>query len=145
LRKIVNEKEKFFMITDVDQKPIFFTNTINSFLHLLFVGRNSALRTGGKGPEYAIFSYFAEDKIIGFLNISDSKTFYRIEKAQKTQISNRCSNLAFNKSLIGKNILKNTFGNKILFKLENLILSPRFSTSGVRVNSLLIFKKSINN
>lgn len=119
LRYEILNGEVFYKIPDVHTMRPFFMTIVSDSNHWLFVSGNGGISAGRKNPEWALFPYCTDDKIIDTAEITGSKTIIRIQQKDKKVIwepfsvrSEACFN-------IRRNLYQNRFSNKVIFEEIN--------------------------
>ena len=119
--------EVFFKISNVDSMRPFFMSIVSSSNHWLFMSSNGGISAGRKNPDFALFPYYTDDKIIDSSNHTGSKSIFLIEKGKSRYLWEPFSdnqNKIYNTT---RNLYKNTFGNKIIFEEKNHDLCVDFA------------------
>ena len=108
--------EVFFKISNVDSMRPFFMSVVSSSNHWLFMSSNGGISAGRKNPDFALFPYYTDDKIIDSSNHTGSKSIFLIEKGKSRYLWEPFSDNQNKIYNITRNLYKNTFGNKIIFE-----------------------------
>jgi len=120
------ENESFYKISNNDAMRPFFMSIVSDSNHWMFISSNGGLTAGRKDAEFALFPYYTDDKITESVEVTGSKTIFRVEKNGKTYLwepfSVRCEGI-YN---ISRNLYKNSYGNKIIFEEINQDLKLTF-------------------
>ena len=77
---VLIDGEVFFKISNVDSMRPFFMSVVSSSNHWLFMSSNGGISAGRKNPDFALFPYYTDDKIIDSSNHTGSKSIFLIEK-----------------------------------------------------------------
>ncbi|MEJ2584849.1 MAG: hypothetical protein P8Z38_07340 [Robiginitalea sp.] len=136
------EGEVFYKITHSEQMRPFFMSLVSDSNHWMFLSSNGALTAGRKNSEYALFPYYTDDKITESLEVTGSKTVFRIHKGNKELLWEPFSNRYEGLYRIRRNLYKNTYGNKVLFEEENLDLDLVFAYQWNTSNRFGFVKKA---
>lgn len=119
LKKVNIEGQPFFKITNHDQIRPFFMSIVSDSNHWMFISSNGGLTAGRKNSEYALFPYYTDDKITESVEITGSKSIFRIYKEGNPHIWEPFSIRNEGKYHTTRNLYKNKFGNKIIFEEIN--------------------------
>ena len=141
------DNESFIRISDADEIRTFFMNIVSDSNHWMFVSSNGGISAGRKNPEFALFPYYTEDKIIESSDITGSKTIFHIHEEGQVKIWEPFKSIFSHAYKTRRNIYKNLQGNKILFEEINLDLQLTFRYQWNSSNLYGFVKKSelINN
>lgn len=118
--------ELFYKISDVHTMPPFFMSIVSDSNHWLFVSSNGGISAGRKNPEYALFPYYTDDKIIDTAEITGSKTIIRVHENGEIKIWEPCSIRSEGNFSISRNLYQNRYSNKIIFEEINHDLGLQF-------------------
>ncbi|MBE0652495.1 MAG: hypothetical protein IH594_01775, partial [Bacteroidales bacterium] len=120
-------KEAFFRMAGYDSLRPFFMSIVSSSNHWMFVSSNGGITSGRISPDFALFPYYTDDKIIESAESTGSKSIIRVRNGEETLVwepfSVRCSK-AF---IISRNLYKSVYGNKIVFEEVNHSLELSFA------------------
>lgn len=120
------EGEPFFKISNSDLMRPFFMSIVSNSNHWMFIASNGGLSAGRKDSENALFPYYTDDKITESADITGSKTILLVHKADKIQRWEPFSERFDGMYTITRNLLKSTYGNKIVFEEVNHDLGLTF-------------------
>jgi hypothetical protein len=123
---IKTEKEKWFKISNFDEMRPFFMNVVSDSNHWMFISSNGGLSAGRKNSEYALFPYYTDDKITDMAETTGSKTIIRVNTDGSTHLWEPFSEKQAGIYNVSRNLLKNWYGNKILFEEINHDLGLTF-------------------
>ncbi|NNE03679.1 MAG: hypothetical protein HKN52_10990, partial [Eudoraea sp.] len=87
--------------------------------HWMFISSNGGLSAGRKNSEYSLFPYYTDDKITESVEITGSKTIFRVHLKNKVALWEPFSERFEGLYKISRNLYKNNFGNKIIFEEIN--------------------------
>jgi hypothetical protein len=136
------ENEKFFKIPDCDSMRPFFMSIVSDSNHWMFISSNAALTAGRKNPEYALFPYYTDDKIIESSEITGSKSIFKINDGNDQKIWEPFSDRFTHKYKISRNLYKSIYGNKVMFEEINHDLGLTFRTKWQSSNLYGFVKQS---
>ena len=136
------EGEAFYKISHSEQMRPFFMSLVSDSNHWMFLSSNGALTAGRKNSEFALFPYYTDDKITESLEVTGSKTIFRVRKGGRELLWEPFSNRYEGLYKIRRNLYKNTYGNKIIFEEENLDLDLVFSYQWNSSNQFGFVKKA---
>lgn len=126
LSKILIEGESFYRISNSDSMRPFFMSIVSESDHWMFISSNGGLSAGRKNAEYSIFPYYTDDKITESVDITGSKSIFKIQIANKSFIWEPFSERFDGMYRITRNLYKSIYGNKILFEEVNHDLDLTF-------------------
>ena len=118
--------EIFFKISQVDEMRPFFTSIVSDSNHWLFVSSNGGISAGRKNPDFALFPYYTDDKIMDTAEITGSKTIFRVNRNNETILWEPFSIRSEGNFKISRNLYQNRFSNKIIFEEINIDLGLCF-------------------
>ena len=124
---VLIDGEVFFKISNVDSMRPFFMSVVSSSNHWLFMSSNGGISAGRKNPDFALFPYYTDDKIIDSSNHTGSKSIFLIEKDKSRYLWEPFGNDQNKIYNTTRNLYKNTFGNKIIFEEKNHDLCVDFA------------------
>ncbi len=121
------EGENYFRIANSDAMRPFFMSIVSDANHWLFIASNGGLSAGRKNAENALFPYYTDDKITESAEITGNKTILLVHKGGgEVQPWEPFSERYEGRYRISRNLLKSTYGNKILFEEVNRDLELTF-------------------
>ncbi|MGB5236923.1 MAG: hypothetical protein WBN59_04760 [Flavobacteriaceae bacterium] len=126
LENVQIDNEGYFKITHSDQMRPFFMSIVSDSNHWMFISSNGGLTAGRKNAQYALFPYYTDDKITESVEITGSKTIFRVNIQDQNYLWEPFSERLFGKHKISRNLYKNHYGNKILFEEINQDLGLTF-------------------
>ena len=126
ISRVIIEDEKFFRITNNDFMRPFFMSIVSDSNHWMFIASNGGLTAGRKNSEYALFPYYTDDKITESFETTGSKSIFRVDRGDKTQVWEPFSIRSDGFYKTTRNLYKNTYGNKIIFEEQNHDLGLTF-------------------
>ncbi|MDW5287550.1 hypothetical protein [Formosa sp. PL04] len=126
-KSIEINNETFFKISNSNVMRPFFMSIVSDSNHWMFVSSNGGLTAGRKDCDSALFPYNTDDKITESVEITGSKTIFKIHKKKKTLLWEPFSNRFEGVYKIQRNLYKNSFGNKIIFEEINKSLGLAYS------------------
>lgn len=118
--------EQFFKINQVDSMRPFFMSIVSDANHWMYIASNGGLTAGRKNPEYALFPYYTDDKIIDSAEITGSKSIFQVQTPEGWQVWEPFSERFSYRYAITRNLYKSVYGNKILFEEINHDLGLTF-------------------
>jgi len=122
---IVDDVE-YYKITNHDMMRPFFMTVVSASDHWLFISSNGALSAGRKNSNSSLFPYYTEDKIIDSLEITGSKSLFKVEKKSKTYLWEPFTERYSGIYRLKRNLYKSRIGNRILFEETNEDLELSF-------------------
>jgi len=126
MQVVQHENESYFMISNHDSMRPFFMSIVSDSNHWMFISSNGGLTAGRKNPEYALFPYYTDDKITESADLTGSKTILRVRTGDHVQVWEPFSERFTGKYIIGRNLYKSFYSNKILFEEINHDLGLTF-------------------
>ncbi len=118
---------EFLKISNVNAMPTFFMSLVSSSNHWMFIGSNGALTAGRKNPEYALFPYYTDDKVMASNCDTGSYTVIRVKEADALSLwipfSERYSGIY----QIERNLYKSIYGSRVYFEEINHTLGLSFT------------------
>jgi len=141
------DNENYFKISNHDSMRPFFMSIVSSSNHWLFISSNGGITAGRKNPNFSLFPYYTDDKVVEFADITGSKTIFQVNLDNKISVWEPFSEHFTNIFEVSQNIYKNLYGNKIVFEEINHDLNLIFRYSWNTSNLFGFIKKSeiINN
>ncbi|MCY4216188.1 MAG: hypothetical protein OXC92_04290 [Flavobacteriaceae bacterium] len=120
------EGESFFKIAHADSLRPFFISLVSASNHWVFLSSNGGITAGRRDSHLALFPYDTDDKIIESSDRTGNKTVIKISKFGKTFLWEPFSKSIYNPYQCTTNLLKNRYGNKIIFQEINHDLNLTF-------------------
>ena len=136
------ENEGYFKISNADTLRPFFMSIVSDSNHWMFISSNGGLTAGRKNAEYSLFPYYTDDKITESIEVTGSKSIFRISKDNETYHWEPFSDRYFGTQNISRNLYKNTYGNKIIFEEINNDLKLVFRYAWNSSNTYGFVRKS---
>ncbi|MFZ5940971.1 MAG: hypothetical protein ACOYXB_10405 [Bacteroidota bacterium] len=118
--------EQFFRITDVDSIPPFLMSIVSNSDHWMFISSTGGVTAGRKNPDLAIFPYSTDDKVHESHHHTGSHTVIRVMEKDRVLLWEPFSPVNRGIWLTGRNLYKNTTGNKVIFEEINHSLGLSF-------------------
>ncbi len=118
--------EVFYKIKGFENMAPFLMTVVSPNNHWMFLASNGALTAGRKNPEWSLFPYYTDDKILDSAEITGSKTILRVQQASQILLWEPFSGFYPGAYSITRNLYKNRVGNKVIFEEVNHDLSLRF-------------------
>lgn len=118
---------KFYKIKHFDQMPPFFMSIVSHSDQWLFVSSLGGLTAGRKNPDNALFPYYTDDKIHDSHDSTGSKTIILASKKNQTYLWEPFTDKYKGAYKIERNLLKNIYGNELIFEEFNHDLGLHFS------------------
>jgi hypothetical protein len=113
------ENETYYKIANNDAMRPFFMSIVSDSNHWMFISSNGGLSAGRKNSEYSLFPYYTDDKITESVEITGSKTIFRVHLENKVALWEPFSEKFEGIFQLTRNLYKNSYGNKILFEEIN--------------------------
>jgi hypothetical protein len=135
--------EKYYQIKNYNEMDDFFISIVSDSDHWMFISSNGALSAGRKNKDNALFPYYTDDKIHNHKGITGSRSYFLIEKENKTLLWEPFTDLSAQFYQVSRNIYKNIYGNKLLFEEVNHDLGLSFSYEWMNSEKFGFVKKSI--
>jgi hypothetical protein len=126
LTQVRIDNEVYYQISNVDTMRPFFMSILSDSNHWMFIGSNGGISAGRKDSESALFPYYTDDKIIESVELTGSKTIFRIQKDSRLHLWEPFSIRYASLYDLQRNLYKNVHGNKILFEEINRDLNLTF-------------------
>ena len=120
------DNETYYKISNNNAMRPFFMSIVSDSNHWMFISSNGGLTAGRKDAEYALFPYYTDDKITESVEITGSKTIFRVDKNDKTYLWEPFSIRGEGIYDITRNLYKNSYGNKVVFEEINNDLKLTF-------------------
>lgn len=136
------EGEKYYQIKNYYTMSEFFMSIVSDSNHWMFISSRGSLTAGRKNRDNAIFPYYTEDKIHDYKNITGSKSYFLIEKDDKTFLWEPFTEESQKFYNISQNLYKNIYGNKIIFEEVNNDLGLCFQYGWYNSEKFGFVKKS---
>jgi len=128
------ENESYLKISSVDRMRPFLMSLVSDSDHWMFIASNGGLTAGRKNPEYALFPYYTDDKIIDSADMTGSKSIFQIRVNDEILVWEPFSERYTGKYTLSRNLYKSIHGNKIIFEEINhdlkLVFRYRWNSSG---------------
>jgi hypothetical protein len=118
--------ERYFKIPDSDALRPFFMSIVSDSDHWMFISSNGGLSAGRKNADYALFPYYTDDKITESLEITGSKTVFRVQQGDTQERWEPFSNRYEGVHHTSRNLHKHVFGHKIILEEINHDLQLSF-------------------
>ncbi|MDO8971753.1 MAG: hypothetical protein Q7U74_13755, partial [Saprospiraceae bacterium] len=118
--------DSYFKISDSDTIRPFFMSIVSDSDHWMFISSNGGLSAGRKNADYALFPYYTDDKITESVEITGSKSVFRVKHGDVQHIWEPFSNRYEGIHRSSRNLYKHIFGNKIIFEEINHDLQLSF-------------------
>ncbi len=129
------ENESYFRISNHDLMRPFFMSIVSDSNHWMFIASNGGLTAGRKNPEFSLFPYYTDDKIIESADITGSKSVFQIRADDQIHVWEPFSERFTGKYSLSRNLYKSIYGNKIIFEEINhdfgLIFRVQWNSSKV--------------
>ncbi len=122
----INE-ERFYKISNSNAMRPFFMSVVSDSNHWLFISSNGALTAGRKDSNSALFPYYTDDKITESVEVTGSKSLFRVHADGKTFLWEPFSDRHYRLYEINRHLYKNVYGNKIRFEEVNKDLGLSFT------------------
>jgi len=126
LSQVTINNEQYFKISNSDEMESFFMSIVSDSNHWLFIASNGGLSAGRKDANYALFPYYTHDKLMESAEITGSKSIFRVQRNNQTQVWEPFSERFDGMYEVTRNLYKNVYGNKVLFEEINHTLELTF-------------------
>jgi len=120
------DNERYYQIRNYHEMPDFFISIVSDSDHWMFISSNGSLSAGRKDRNNALFPYYTVDKIHDYKDISGSKTFFLVEKDEKSFLWEPFTEESQKAYNITRNLYKCIYANKIIFEEVNSDLGLSF-------------------
>jgi len=134
--------ESWFKISDLDSLRPFFISIVSDSNHWMFISSNGGVTAGRKNPQFALFPYYTDDKIVDLAHTTGSKTILQVHKGDDVHVWEPFSIRDAARYEIDRNIYKNRYGNKIMYEEINQDLNVIFRYEWNSSNLFGFVKKS---
>ena len=136
-----------YQIKNYHLMPDFFMSIVSDSDHWMFISSNGSLSAGRKNRNNALFPYYTVDKIHDHKNITGSKTYFLVDKKDKTFLWEPFTDESQKFYSITRNLYKSNFGNNIIFEEINSDLGLTFRYGWYNSEKFGFVKKScvVNN
>ena len=126
LRQVRIDDERFFEIQNIDQLRPFFMSIVSESDHWMFIASNGGLTAGRKNAEFALFPYYTDDKITESVEVTGSKSIFRVQKDGEGYLWEPFSIRGEGLFRITRNLYKHRYGHKVMFEEVNHDLGLTF-------------------
>lgn len=126
MRLVTRQNERWLRISHCDVMRPFFMSVVSDSNHWMFIASNGGLTAGRKNPEYALFPYYTDDKVTESVEITGSKSIFRVRAGQKTWVWEPFSERFTSRYITSRHLYKSVWGNKIMFEEINHDLGLAF-------------------
>lgn len=113
------DNETYFKISNSNEMRPFFMSIVSDSNHWMFISSNGGLSAGRKNSEHALFPYYTDDKITESVEITGSKSIFRVLKESQLYLWEPFSIRSEGRYNTTQNLYKNEYGNKIIFEEIN--------------------------
>ena len=137
------ENESWFKIPNHDSLRPFFMSIVSDSNHWMFISSNGGISAGRKNPEFALFPYYTDDKLVDLAPTTGSKTIIRVQHNGKTAVWEPFSKRDAGRYDTVRNLYKSRYGNKIMFEEVNNDLNLVFKYQLNSSNLYGFVKKSV--
>jgi len=120
------EGNVFYKIRHYDQMRPFFISVVSDADHWMFISSNGGLTAGRRDADHALFPYYTDDKIRDQAEITGSKAIFRVRLRSKEYLWEPFSERGHGAYRIERNLLKNLWGNQLVFEEVNQDLGLTF-------------------
>lgn len=111
--------EHFFKIENSDALRPFFMSIVSDSDHWMFISSNGGLTAGRRNAEYALFPYYTDDKITESVEVTGSKTVFRVHLQDHDYVWEPFSIRQGGNYSTTRNLYKNIYGNTLIFEEIN--------------------------
>ncbi|RMG75959.1 MAG: hypothetical protein D6722_00145 [Bacteroidetes bacterium] len=126
LSQVVIGDERFFVIHDINQLRPFFMNIVSESDHWMFISSNGGLTAGRRNAEFALFPYYTDDKITESVEVTGSKSIFRVQRAGATHLWEPFSIRGEGLYRTSQNLYKHEYGHQVIFEEINHDLGLSF-------------------
>lgn len=119
LSQVVIDDERFFVIEDINQLRPFFMSIVSESDHWMFIASNGGLTAGRKNAEFALFPYYTDDKITESVEVTGSKSIFRVQKNGETHLWEPFSVRGEGLYQTSRKLYKHAYGHKVMFEEVN--------------------------
>src|SRR6056297_1136312 len=120
----------------------FFMSIVSDSNHWMFISSNGGVSAGRKNPQYALFPYYTDDKLVDLADTTGSKSIIKVEKDGESVIWEPFSKRDAGRYSTARNLYKSRYGNKIMFEEVNNDLDLTFRYQWCSSNLYGFVKKS---
>jgi len=113
------EGNEFYKIRHYDQMQPFFISVVSNSDHWMFISSNGGLTAGRRDADHALFPYYTDDKIRDQAEITGGKAIFRVQVRSKECLWEPFSERGHGAYRIERSILKNLWGNQLIFEEVN--------------------------
>jgi len=113
------DNAEWFKIKNFDSLRPFFMSIVSDSNHWTFMSSNGGISAGRKNPEFALFPYYTDDKLVDMAHTTGSKTIFKAEHNGDTVIWEPFSKRDAGRYSTTRNLFKSRYGNKIMFEEIN--------------------------
>jgi len=110
---------QWFKIENFDSMRPFFMSIVSDSNHWMFISSNGGVSAGRKNPQYALFPYYTDDKLVDLADTTGSKSIIKVEKGGETVAWEPFSKRDASRYHTTRNLYKSRYGNKVLFEEIN--------------------------
>lgn len=111
--------EQFSKIENSDRIRPFFMSIVSDSDHWMFVSSNGGVTAGRKNAEFSLFPYYTDDKITESVEITGSKSVFRIYLQGNAYVWEPFSIRHCGNHTVSRNLYKSIYGNKVIFEEVN--------------------------
>lgn len=126
LLQVTIGNEVYYKIPDSERMRPFFMSIVSDSNHWMFVSSNGGISAGRKNPEFSLFPYYTDDKIIDTAEITGTKTIFRMGQDSGRKVWEPFSIRGNGRYDITRNIYLNKLCNKVIFEEVNQTLELSF-------------------
>ncbi|MEM9987499.1 MAG: hypothetical protein AAF804_20595, partial [Bacteroidota bacterium] len=126
LSQVTIGNDKFFVIKDIDLLRPFFMNIVSESDHWMFMSSNGGLTAGRRNSEFSLFPYYTDDKITESVEVTGSKSIFRVKKGGAVHLWEPFSIRGEGLFQVSRNLYKHEFGHKVMFEEINHDLGLSF-------------------
>ncbi len=123
--------KRYYKISNYDRMQDFFMSIVSDTNLWMFISSNGSLSAGRVDRNNCLFPYYTDDKIHDYKGITGSRSYFLINRNQKTYLWEPFTQDALRYYKITRNIYKSIYSNSIVFEEINndLELTFRYSWS----------------
>ncbi len=136
------EGEKYYQIHNYHEMPDFFISIVSDSDHWMFISSNGSLSAGRKDRNNALFPYYTNDKIHDYKGITGSRSYFLVEKHERTSLWEPFTDESPKFYKISRNLYKSIYGNSLIFEETNHDLGLTFRYGWYNSEEFGFIKKS---
>ena len=120
--------EPFYRVRNYDRMPPFFLSVVSAEDHWMFLSSHGGVSAGRRDADTALFPYYTDDKLRDHAESTGGKTIVRVQRGGREEVWEPFSNRGEGRFHVARHLLKNVWGNRVIFEEENRDLGLVFRT-----------------